>query len=215
MDGATDAELQQETKLKRRNVYRLITERCLSQAEDGTIQGWRGALPHMRVKEYARKSMPTVNEWGEGAVGSLQWLFSSASGAEIEAKFRKQILEKTRALESTKRSKQAHFRWFIEELRTYGYEKRGEWPFNVARMGFQTISIFIDKVLDENPTRKLRFWGVKLPSERQRQVMASTARRCESLIVLNVTLTNLIAAWSCSSHPRTVDLSPGKFTDCG
>ncbi len=159
LDGATDAELQQETKLKRRNVYRLITERCLSQAEDGTIQGWRGALPHMRVKEYARKSMPTVNEWGEGAVGSLQWLFSSASGAEIEAKFRKQILEKTRALESTKRSKQAHFRWFIEELRTRGYEKRGEWPFNVARMGFQTISIFIDKVLDENPKRKIEILG--------------------------------------------------------
>lgn len=159
LDGATDAELQQATGLKRRNVYRLITDRCLSQAEDGTIQGWRGALPHMRVKEYARKSMPTVNEWGEGAVGSLQWLFSTASGAEIEAKFRKQILEKTRALEAPKRSKQVHFRWFIEELRARGYEKRGEWPFNVARMGYQTICTFVDKVLDEHPTRKIEILG--------------------------------------------------------
>ena len=100
----------------------------------------------MRVKDYVRKSMLTVNEWGEGAVGSLQWLFSSVSGAEIEAKFRKQILEKTRALESTKRSKHAHFRWLIEELRTRGYEERGEWPFNVARMGYRTICIFIVSV---------------------------------------------------------------------
>lgn len=57
LDGATDAVLQKETGLKRRNVYRLVTERCLSQAEDGTIQGWRGALSHMRIKEYAHQGI--------------------------------------------------------------------------------------------------------------------------------------------------------------
>lgn len=159
LDGATDAVLQKETGLKRRNVYRLVTERCLSQAEDGTIQGWRGALPHMRIKEYARQSTPTVNEWGEGAVGALQWLFSTAGGAEIEAKFRQRILGKTRALEATRRSRQSHFRWFIEELRAHGYEARGEWPFNVERMGYQTICAFIDKVLDENPKRQIEILG--------------------------------------------------------
>jgi len=151
--------LQKETGLKRRNVYRLVTERCLGQAEDGTIQGWRGALPHMRIKEYSRQSTPTVNEWGEGSVGALQWLFSTAGGAEIEAKFRQRILGKTRALEATKRSRQSHFRWFIEELRAHGYEARGEWPFNVERMGYQTICAFIDKVLDENPKRQIEILG--------------------------------------------------------
>lgn len=168
LDGASDTVLQKETGLKRRNVYRLITERCLSQAEDGTIQGWRGALPHMRVKEYARKSAPIVNEWGQGAVGSLQWIFSSANGAEIEAKFRDQILSETRALEATKRSKQSLFRWFLDELRAHGYEKRGEWPFNVERMGYQSICAFIDKVLDENPKRQIKIMGGKTAERKAR-----------------------------------------------
>jgi len=159
LEGASDAVLQKETGLKRRNVYRLITARCLGQAKDGTIQGWRGALPHLRIKEYVRQSTPTVNEWGEGAVGSLQWLFSTPKGAEIEAKFREQILGKTRVLEATRRSRQSHFRWFIEELRSHGYEERGEWPFNVERMGYQTICAFIDKVLDENPKRQIEILG--------------------------------------------------------
>jgi len=168
LDGASDAVLQKETGLKRRNVYRLITERCLSQAGDGTIQGWRGALPHMRVKEYARKSAPIVNEWGQGAVGSLQWTFSSTGGAEIESKFRNQILSKTRALEATKRSKQSLFRWFLDELRAHGYEIRGEWPFNVERMGYQSICAFIDKVLDENPRRQIEILGGKTAERKAR-----------------------------------------------
>lgn len=168
LDGASDTVLQKETGLKRRNVYRLITERCLSQAEDGTIQGWRGALPHMRVNGYARKSAPIVNEWGEGAVGSLQWIFSSANGAEIEAKFRDHILSKTRALEATKRSNQSLFRWFLDELRTLGYEKRGEWPFNVELMGYQSICAFIDKVLNENPKREIEILGGKTAERKAR-----------------------------------------------
>jgi len=168
LEGASDSVLQKETGLKRRNVYRLITERCLSEAEDGTIQGWRGALPHFRIKHYERKSAPIVDEWGKGAVGSLQWIFSSAIGAEIEAKFRKHILDKTRALETTKRSKQSLFRWFLDALREHGYEKRGEWPFNVERMGYQSICAFIDKVLDENPKRQIEILGGKTAERKAR-----------------------------------------------
>jgi len=159
LDGASDSIIQMETGLKLRNVYRLIKERCLAQAEDGTILGWRGALPHLRIKEYARQSKPIVNEWGQGAVGALQWLFSSTGGAEIEARFRQQILGKTRPLENSKRSRKSHFRWFIEELRSLGVEERGEWPFNVERMGYQTICAFVDKVLDENPKRQIEILG--------------------------------------------------------
>jgi len=159
LDGANDAVIQLETGLKRRNVYRIIKERCLAQAEDGTILGWRGALPHLRIKEYARKSTPIVNEWGEGAVGALQWLFSNTGGSEIEARFRQQILGKARTLENSKRSRQAHFRWFIEELRSLGVEEKGEWPFNVERMGYQTICAFVDRVMDENPKRQIEILG--------------------------------------------------------
>ena len=103
LDGANDAALQRETGLKRRNVYRLITERCLAQAEDGTLLGWRGALPYLRIKEYFRKDKPKIDKWGQGAAGALQWLFSSPGGTELEAKFRNQIIGKTRPLEATRR----------------------------------------------------------------------------------------------------------------
>ena len=75
-DGATDAMLRQETGLKRRNVYRLIADRCLQQADDGTMLGWRGALPFLRIKAYTRHAAPKVDRWGDGAVGALQWVFS-------------------------------------------------------------------------------------------------------------------------------------------
>lgn len=122
----------------------------------------------MRIKEYVRKSAPVVDKWGQGAVGSLKWIFSSDGGAEIESKFRNQILSKTRALEATKRSKQSLFRWFLDELRAHGYEKRGEWPFNVERMGYQTICAFIDKVLDENPKRQIEILGGKTAERKAR-----------------------------------------------
>ncbi|WP_156901609.1 hypothetical protein [Azohydromonas australica] len=80
LDGASDQTLQQATGLKRRNVYRLIVERCLRQAEDGTVLGWRGALPFLRVKGYTRHAPLKVGRWGGGAVGALQWIFASPKG---------------------------------------------------------------------------------------------------------------------------------------
>ncbi len=155
LDGANDAALQKATGLKRRNIYRLITQRCLSQAEDGSLLGWRGALRYFRIKEYTRSEMPVATNWGGGVAGALQWLFASPEGRAIEIRFRDQILGNTRALETTRRSKQAHFRWFINELRERGYEQRGEWPFNVERMGYITICAFIDRVLAQSPTRHI------------------------------------------------------------
>ncbi len=158
-DGATDAMLREETGLKRRNVYRLIADRCMQQADDGTVLGWRGALPFFRIKAYTRYVAPKVDPWGDGAVGALQWLFSSPDGHQLEAKFRQQILGKTRALAAPRQPRQSLFHWFIEELRRLGYEQRGEWPFNVERMGYVTICGFIDKVLSENPQRQREILG--------------------------------------------------------
>ena len=159
VDGANDAMLRQETGLKRRNVYRLIADRCLQQADDGTVLGWRGALPFFRIKAYTRHAAPKVGQWGDGAVGVLQWLFSSTGGHQLEARFRQQILRKTRALAAARQPRQTLFHWFIEELRNLGYEQRGEWPFNVERMGYVTICGFIDKVLSENPRRQREILG--------------------------------------------------------
>lgn len=160
--GASDADLRESTGIPRSNVYRMIADRCLMQHPDGTLVGWRGALPFYRVTSYRRSSAPSIRPNSKGgAVGSLRWLFESPGGAALEAKFRKQILARSSKLGAIKRPKQDLFTWFIKELRTAGHEARGEWPFNVEKLGYNTIVKFIDQVLNENPVRQRTLLGGK------------------------------------------------------
>lgn len=154
LDHATSANIFEQTGIARSNVYRLIVERCLRPHKDGDIHGWRGALPHFRVNGYNRQKKLTVGQDGAGTSGSLQWLFASPEGRTLEQRFRKEILAKATGLASQRREKQRLFRWFIGELRSLGYERRGEWPFNVERLGYVTVSKFVDQVLAENPQRQ-------------------------------------------------------------
>jgi len=158
-EGASEGELRDACGFGRSHIYRLITERCLQQNADGDVNGWRGALPHLRLKSWSRESPLKPGAEGAGSAGALQWLFSSPGGRDIEERFRQQILGKTPALEATRRPKQALFTWFIRELRAAGYESRGEWPFNVEKMGIVTIGKFVDRVLAENPGRQRALLG--------------------------------------------------------
>lgn len=137
LSGASEAALKEATGNPRSNAYRIIVDRCLSQHPDGTLIGWRGALPFFRLASYRRKAAPKVRADGRvGAVGALRWLFESAGGADIESRFRKQIVGKVPNLAAAKRPKRELFAWFIKELRAAGFEARGEWPFNVEKLGY-------------------------------------------------------------------------------
>lgn len=160
--GATQGEIKAATGLDRPNIYRLIVKRCLAQGPDGTLLGWRGALPYFRVDDYTRKTAPEPQPAsGRGTAGALRWLFESPNGADLEASFRDQILRRAPNLASERRPKKELFNWLIKRLRAEGVERRGEWPFNVEKMGYVTISKFIDKVLDENPVRQRQILGGK------------------------------------------------------
>ncbi len=158
-DGASEAAIREACGFGRSHIYRLITERCLAQNPDGNANGWRGALPHRRVKEWSRTTPLDVSDTGAGAAGALQWLFESPGGSELEARFRKHILGRLPKLAAAKRPKQELFTWFIKELRAAGLEARGEWPFNVEKLGYVSICKFIDKVMDENPRRQRQLLG--------------------------------------------------------
>lgn len=125
-DGASEADIRAACGFGRSHIYRLITERCLVQHPDGNVNGWRGALPHRRVKEWSRTKPLELGAAGGGTAGALQWLFESPDGAQIEARFRKQIIGKVPRLASAKRPKLELFTWFIKELRAAGLEARGE-----------------------------------------------------------------------------------------
>jgi hypothetical protein len=157
--GATEPEIREACALGRAHIYRLITERCLQQHPDGNLYGWRGALPHTRVKAYTRTKPVTVNDWGGGAVGALQYLLGSLQCQGLLEKFHARILARTAALQSPRRSRSELFRWFIEELRQRGLEQRGEWPFNVAKLGYVSICRYIDQVLQQHPRRQRQLLG--------------------------------------------------------
>jgi hypothetical protein len=154
LEDASDGDIRREAGMSRSNVYRLIVERCLLPHPDGDLYGWRGALPYLRVAGYHRRSKPRAGENGAGSAGSLQWLFASPEGRDLEQRWRKQILAKAQGLTGPGRPKQPLFRWLIGELRALGYERRGEWPFTVEKLGYVTIAAYIDLVLAQNPARQ-------------------------------------------------------------
>ncbi|MBT9494388.1 MAG: hypothetical protein IV107_19035 [Paucibacter sp.] len=113
----------------------------------------------MRVKQWSRGSPFEPGDANAGTAGALQWLFDSPVGTDLAAKFRKQILGRVPKLASAKRPKQELFLWLLKELRSAGFEARGEWPFNVEKLGYVSICKFIDKVMDENPRRQRQLLG--------------------------------------------------------
>ncbi|WP_176732870.1 hypothetical protein [Paraburkholderia nodosa] len=153
LDGASDIQIRSICGMGRGQAYRLLRERCLRQHPDGRVFGWRGLLPHSHTKAYERKTPLKPDVWGSGAVGALQWAFECPSGRGLEERLRARILGKRPELEASRRPRMAIFRWFIAEMRERGFERRGEWPFNVDRRGYVTIGTYIDAVLAENPSR--------------------------------------------------------------
>lgn len=177
LEGATDKEIREGSGFGRSQIYRIITERCQKQHEDGTLYGWRGAIPNLRTKAWKRKTPPKPpNTSGAGTAGSLQWIFESPAGHGLEQAFRSRILGKKRlSLEAPRRRDISLFSWFLNELRSRGFETRGEWPFNVEKMGYNTIVKFINRVLNENPVRQRTLLGGK-DAERKARAGDGTER---------------------------------------
>ena len=215
LDGALDADIRREAGMSRSNVYRLIVERCLLPHSDGDLYGWRGALPYLRVAGYHRKTKPRAGENGAGSAGSLQWLFDSPEGRDLEQRLRKQILGKAEGLAGPGRLKQPLFRWLIGELRDLGYERRGEWPFTVEKLGYVTIATYIDRVLAENPARQRLLLGGE---EARRKAIAGdgTGRPTWSRsIASNAMPTSWTCAWSWLCRHRTAGTKCARSTGCG
>jgi hypothetical protein len=155
LSGATDALLKKKTGESRSNIYRIITDRCLQRHPDGDIFGWRGALPHLRVIDYARNVAPVVHESGGGASGALKWLFESPQTKDVKSQFDKRILSNANSLRHPKPNTQALFRWLIDQLRKLGLEKQNTWPFNTESLGYESIRRYIKKVLADHPVQAL------------------------------------------------------------
>jgi len=73
LQGDSAAAIKAETGLSLQQIYRTISTRCLATHADGTLMGWRGALPYQRLNGYKRKTAPRLSETtGAGASGALR-----------------------------------------------------------------------------------------------------------------------------------------------
>lgn len=151
IEGYSKELIKKETGFCLTQIYRLITERCLAAHLDGYIYGWRGLIPDINIKEYKRKSQIKVDNFGYGASGALGYIFDCYP--DIRDEFDKRLL-KTKSnfqLKATKLPKQAHWYWFLNQLRKLGYEEKQKWPFNTKTMGYTSISRYIDKIILSHP----------------------------------------------------------------
>ncbi|MFM0742258.1 hypothetical protein PQQ51_33995 [Paraburkholderia xenovorans] len=152
LSGANDETIKQLTSIGAKQAYRLIRERCLETHPDGRPYGWRALVPYLRIRPYKRRTIIRVDRFGGGAVGALQALLDG------EPELRKAFDSRIRANTSDKRlieigrSRRRHCSWFLDQLRSLGYEARNEWPFNTLSQGYFSIRRYADSVLLNSPT---------------------------------------------------------------
>ncbi|MFL9869740.1 hypothetical protein PQR67_36725 [Paraburkholderia fungorum] len=151
LSGATADTIKKLTSLGSKQAYRLIRERCLETHPDGRPYGWRGLVPWFRVNPYRRRKKVHVDQFGSGAAGAMQALLECLP--DLRDAFDKRIRASGpgKQLVEIRRSRRRHCRWFLDQLRSLGYEARNEWPFGTSSQGYFSICRYIDSVLAANP----------------------------------------------------------------
>lgn len=151
LSGASAQTIEQLTSLGAKQAYRLIRERCLETHPDGRPYGWRALIPYLRMRPYKRHRMIRVNRFGGGAVGALQTLLDCQPALREVLDARIRAGTSGKRLIEIRRSRRRHCAWFLDQLRSLGYEARNEWPFNTSSQGYFSICRYVDSVLSASP----------------------------------------------------------------
>ena len=139
LQGETDTTILQRSSLTAKYAYRLIASRCLQIHEDGQVFGWRGLVPHLHIKPYKRQIKVAVDSFGHGAAGAMDAILDRYP--ELRRDLDARILKYPRGnrLESSGYTPRDNCRWFLNQLRAFGCEANGEWPFNTASRAYHSI----------------------------------------------------------------------------
>ncbi|MBO4120657.1 hypothetical protein J5T34_07890 [Cupriavidus gilardii] len=151
LSGADAHTIKRLTSFSDKQVYRLISERCLQAHPDGQPYGWRGLVPWLRVRPYRRRTKIRVDRFGGGAAGALQATLDAHPELRLSFESRIRSSPSSKRLSEAKRSPRRHWLWFLDQLRERGYEARGDWPFNTSTRAYFTICRFVEQVLSSDP----------------------------------------------------------------
>ncbi len=155
--GASYAEIEAETSLTPSSV-RKIFQRCVTSDGAGDIMGERGLVPYARLKVYVRSTRVERDiESGRGhCAGALQQVFDRFP--EIERKLTASVLKQAggKKIVEARISLVDLQTMFLDECRDRGLEERHEWPFNTHSLARSSISLFVQRLADEQPERFIR-----------------------------------------------------------
>ncbi|WP_215902799.1 hypothetical protein, partial [Acinetobacter seifertii] len=152
--GASDEKFRDEIGLSKKQIYRLITERCIQIHPDGKIYGWRGLIPNINLKKYTRIKQFTDNS--NDYSGILNFIFEN--NPTLKEKFDSRILKSPskKRITSLNINKKDLWKWLLTEFKLLGFEVRNEWPFNTQYKGYITIIKYINKIRLENPEKTIK-----------------------------------------------------------
>lgn len=147
LQGADAAQIKRVTSLGAKQAYRLIRERCLAIHVDGQPYGWRALIPYLRIQSYKRRKKIQLDQFGAGGAGAMDTMLDAHPDLRLRFEKRIKAVPGGGKLVEIKRSVTRHCTWFLDELRSLGYEQRGEWPFNTSSTAYYSVRRYIDKIL--------------------------------------------------------------------
>jgi len=154
-DGSSDKAIKRKCGIGLKQTTRLIKERCVVLHEDGQIYGFRGLVPYDRIRPYTRTKPVKIDAFGRGGAGALRSLLEL--DPEFKRELDKKILSvapKKAELTEVKQPRQVLWGWFLTQLRSRGYEVKGEWPFGRDKDvpdGYGALRRYADSLLKQYP----------------------------------------------------------------
>lgn len=148
--GETLREIEKQTGINSRQLYGLL-DRCLTQADDGRIFGFRGLLKHHRIGSYTRtaKLSTGCSATGQGFAGAFAVLLERypVLAQWLTQKIRKHavILDQLGTdgvLKTRLRGLGNLHTGFLMQCRAAGITA-ADYPLNTERMGIRSLSAYV------------------------------------------------------------------------
>lgn len=148
--GVAVRDIMRQTGIHTRQMYRLL-ERCMSQADDGALWGYRGLLKYLHLEPYHRtKPFPIQKlENDDGLSGAFASLLDRNRVLTdwITLKLRQHaVMLKQVSTEGTFKTRLSGLEklhaGFLQQCRALGFT-HGDYPFNTDRMGIRALSAFV------------------------------------------------------------------------
>lgn len=148
--GQTLREIEKRTGINSRQLYGLL-DRCLTQADDGRLVGFRGLLKHDRFGSYVRTAKLPVeySASGKGLVGAFAFLLEQHPplGQWLTQKIHKRAVTlrqvSTDGPLKTRLSRLGNLHaGFLTQCRAIGITA-ADYPLNTERMGIRALSAYV------------------------------------------------------------------------